>query len=190
MKVALCQPKRRLHSTIEDSISDLVGFAKRAHAQSADLLLLPELFLGGYLCFREMSQRAVSVYPLSKELSRVGEIAKECQVAICLGYTEVDDAGNFFNSCGLFDVDGKLIGNYRKTHLFGKREKAVFKSGDVLGEVFCVAGTKVSMLICYDIDFPEAVRKCVVNGATCILIPTANFKPYNCTYAFKIEFLN
>ena len=35
------------------------------------------------------------------------------------------------------------------------------------------------MLICYDVEFPEAVRRLAVDGARTVLVPTANMTGYD-----------
>ena len=39
--------------------------------------------------------------------------------------------------------------------------------------VFTLAGVRLTILICYDAEFPEAVRHAALAGAQCVLVPTA-----------------
>ena len=78
---------------------------------------------------------------------------------------------------------GNILHNYRKTHLFGNDEKRAFVPGNDLGCVFNLMNRKkemfrASLLICYDIEFPEVARKCALNGAEILFVPTANMIPY------------
>ena len=68
---------------------------------------------------------------------------------------------------------------YHKTHLFGVEEKRAFIAGEKLSDVFELAGLRVGLLICYDVEFPETVREVASKGAEVVLVPTANFEPYN-----------
>ena len=62
-----------------------------------------------------------------------------------------------YNSALAVDEDGRLAALYRKTHLFGSAEKAAFSPGERLGPIFeLVGGVRCALLICYDIEFPEA----------------------------------
>ena len=77
-----------------------------------------------------------------------------------------------FNSAVVVGPDGKLIGHYRKTHLFGE-EKLVFAPGD-LG--FPLVKTRVRddrLCVCYDLRFVEVVRMLALQGADLICVPTA-----------------
>jgi 5-aminopentanamidase len=64
-------------------------------------------------------------------------------------------------------------------HLFGAAEQAAFTPGRRLAEVFTLCnGVRCCLLVCYDVEFPEAVRSCALAGASLVLTPTANFFPY------------
>ena len=39
-------------------------------------------------------------------------------------------------------------------------------------------GIKLSVLICFDIEFPELARECAGNGADLIVVPTSLMEPY------------
>ena len=73
-----------------------------------------------------------------------------------------------YNTVVAMDSTGVRRAVYRKTHLFGAKEKAAFTPGSCLGEVFQLAGLSVGLLICYDVEFPEAVRTLALNGAELI----------------------
>ena len=53
-----------------------------------------------------------------------------------------------------------LLNAVRGYLAFGAAEQAAFALGDVLGKVFHICGgVACALLICYDVEFPEAVRK-------------------------------
>lgn len=69
--------------------------------------------------------------------------------------------------------DGTLTANYRKTHLWGAYEKSFFTPGNEFLEPFDFMGIKVSMLICFDIEFPEPARILATKGVQLLIVPTA-----------------
>jgi predicted amidohydrolase len=79
----------------------------------------------------------------------------------------------------LINRSGNIGANYRKTHLYGRYEKGCFKPGDSL-IIAELADLKIGILICYDVEFPEAVRSLVIAGAHLIAVPTALMKDYCC----------
>jgi len=92
------------------------------------------------------------------------------------GYPEKCDAG-VYNSAILIDRHAKVLANYRKTHLFGPEENRLFHAGDSL-VLTRLEGLTIGILICYDVEFPEAVRTLTNAGAQLIAVPTALMKPY------------
>jgi predicted amidohydrolase len=43
------------------------------------------------------------------------------------------------------------------------------------------------MLICYDVEFPEAVRHLAVDGARAVLVPTANMTGFEAVQQFVVR---
>jgi predicted amidohydrolase len=107
----------------------------------------------------------------------VAEIASDLGVAVLYGYPE--RAGDrVFNSAILIHPARGAIANYRKTHLYGTEEKRLFVPGDDLVTAD-LDGLKVGILICYDVEFPEAVRALALAGAELIAVPTALIEPFD-----------
>lgn len=148
--------------------------AAAAGAMGADALVLPELFLTGYNIGQSVHELAESRDGPS--LAAISQTAQESGCALCVGFPE--RAGNkVYNSAALISSDGEQICVYRKIHLFGEQETALFSRGEELA-VAKLAGRNVGLAICYDIEFPEFARALKRQGAEAVLIPTANMKPY------------
>jgi len=62
--------------------------------------------------------------------------------------------------------------------LWGDQDRSLFSQGEDLVPVFEWHGWKIGMLICYDIEFPENVRRLALEGAELILTPTALMSPW------------
>jgi 5-aminopentanamidase len=173
MKLALYQGPGLINDPTA-SFALLAEKASRAKVKGADLLLLPEMFLSGYNIGPE---NALKHAVTAEGLAPAQHIARQQQIALVFGYPErVGD--KVANSAVLIGPDGKILLNYRKTHLFGELDRAMFKA---VGDEFPVAelgGFKIGLLICYDIEFPEPARRLALAGADIILIPTAQMQPY------------
>ncbi len=159
--------------------ADLLDHMAReaAAAQGAELLVLPELFLTGYNIGADaLAAQAEAVDGPSAQCAAA--IARAAGMALLYGYPERGADGALYNSALLLGPDGARLANYRKTHLFGDMERAVFTPGAepfVLAEL---AGTVIGLLICYDVEFPEMVRGLALRGATLVAVPTAQMRPY------------
>src|SRR6476646_1346260 len=147
--------------------------AAAASAMSADVLVLPELFLTGYNIGRVVHELAES--RVGPSLAAIRQTAQQSACALCVGFPE-REGGKVFNSTALIDSRGEQICVYRKTHLFGEQETALFSRGEELA-VATLAGRHVGLAICYDIEFPEVARNLKRQGAEVVLVPTANMTP-------------
>jgi predicted amidohydrolase len=152
--------------------------AEYAAARGAQLLVCPEMFLSGYnIGLAQVSRLAEPAD--GRSALAVAEIAQAQRIAIVYGYPEQAGDGALYNSVQLIDAQGRSLCNYRKTHLFGTLDRAMFSPGADHFPVVELDGWKVGMLICYDIEFPENARRLALAGAELILVPTANMAPYD-----------
>lgn len=155
-----------------EALEILEAAVEQAKTQGATLLVFPELFLGGYLLV-DAQRRALS----DEAKERLRAIAQR-GVALVFGYFEAAE-GRLYNAVMAIDANGVVAANYRKTHLFGVAEKAAFAAGDALCEPFDIAGLRIALLICYDLEFPEVARAAALKGARLLVVPTANMEPYD-----------
>lgn len=150
--------------------------ARRAAARGARLLVTPELSLTGYALGDRVAGLAE---PADGPSARaVGGIAATHGVAVVYGYPERGADGAVHNSAQLVAPDGSRLANYRKTHLYGPYETARFAPGAELPVQAGLEGVRVGLLICYDVEFPEAVRAHALAGTELLLVPTALMRPY------------
>lgn len=150
--------------------------ARSAREQGADILICPEMMLTGYNIGSQQIER-LAEHSEGASAERVARIATRFELAIAYGYPE-RDGGDVYNAALLIDANGRTLLNYRKAHLFGAQEKACFQTGEILDAVATFNGWTVGLLICYDVEFPEATRLLALAGADLVLVPTALMKPY------------
>jgi predicted amidohydrolase len=143
--------------------------ANRASGEGSDLLICPELSLTGYGAITHHPDRAEAV--LGEYSERVGEIATLHDIAIVYGYAE-KASGALYNSAAFITSGGKMLGHHRKNHIPPGFEADIFTAGNQL-RLFEYAGWKIALLICYDIEFPEAARQAALLGAELLIVPTA-----------------
>src|SRR3989337_2929260 len=110
-------------------------------------------------------------------LDRVAAIAGSAGVAILYGFPE-RDGDEVFNAAQLVDRDGTVLAKHRKSHLFGDLDPRTFTPGAGDLAVVDLEGARVGILICYDVEFPEAVRSLALAGADLVAVPTALMRPH------------
>ncbi len=108
-------------------------------------------------------------------IARFSALARELGVVLPLSYFERAGAA-CFNSLAMIDADGRVLGNYRKTHIPqnpGYEEKFYFSPGDTGFKVWETAVGRIGTAICWDQWFPEAARAMALQGAEVLMYPTA-----------------
>jgi len=177
MRIALyqCPP---LPLDISANLERLKIQAQAAATQGAHLLVCPEMFLSGYNIGADAA-RSLAQACNGPAAHAVADIARESGVAILYGYPQISAADQVYNAVQLIDAHGTSLCNYRKTHLYGDLDKAMFSAGDTHCPVVDFNGWKLGLMICYDVEFPENTRHLALAGAELILVPTANMAPYD-----------
>lgn len=158
---------------VDHNLQRLADALEIAARQEADVLVTPEMFLSGYNIGADAVRAAAR--PIDGErIERIAELTDRAGVAAVVGLPELAD-GDVFNVAALVSSTGELLTSYRKTHLYGDLDRSQFSAGDALGEVVDLAGLRVALAICFDIEFPEVARTLTARGADAILVPTANW---------------
>jgi predicted amidohydrolase len=137
--------------------------------QQLDLVVCPELFLSGYAVGDDVRQFAETQDGAFS--NRVASLARHQKTAIVYGYPEQQNE-LLFNSAICIDNKGHVVSNHRKMLLPPGFESEYFTSGDQLS-TFNLGPVKCTMLVCYDVEYPEAVRAAAEAGAQIIIVPTA-----------------
>ncbi|MFJ2114611.1 carbon-nitrogen hydrolase family protein [Streptomyces sp. NPDC087850] len=174
LRTALLQSSGRPGS-VAGNLAVLDDAARRASAAGAGLLVCPEMFLTGYAIGDAVPRLAE---PADGPGARaVAEIAVRHGIAVAYGYPE-RDGRRIFNAAQLIAADGERLANYRKTHLFGDFERAWFTPGELPVVQAELAGLRLGIMICYDVEFPENVRAHALAGTDLLLVPTAQMHPF------------
>ena len=169
------------------NLQRLDAAARTAAGQGAQLLVVPEMFLTGYNIGAEQAHALAEPWD-GASAQAVAHIAQKQGIAITYGYPERgardpvgerNTVGQIFNTAQCVDAHGRLLGRYRKTHLFGDLDAAMFQAGAGDEAVFELHGWRVGLLICYDVEFPENTRRLALQGADLLVVPTANMEGFD-----------
>lgn len=163
----------------EYNMSVFERYAQEAAEKGTDLLVTCECFLDGYCAdmlpvkerftgadrarFESMAQPDGSPY-----LLRLKACCNKLGVAAVFGYSSLG-AGGVYNTALLVGKDGREIGRYHKTHLYG--HDLNYEPGNGF-PVFSTPWGKAGVLICADRRWPEAARSLKRSGAQIIIVPT------------------
>jgi omega-amidase len=150
---------------------------KDAAEGGADIIILPEMFNCPY--DSSLFSRFSESYP-AETANFLSKLARLHSVYIIGGSIPEREGNALYNTSYSFDRKGNLIGRHRKIHLFDVeieggvsfKESETITAGNevtVIETEFC----KIGIAICYDMRFPELIRKMVLCGAKIIIVPAA-----------------
>lgn len=176
MRIALYQCSSR-PLDVAGNLDLLEQRAAEAAEQGVDVLVCPEMYLSGYNIGADAARRLAEAHD-GASARRVARIARAHGLAILYGYPERDGEA-VYNAVQLFDEHGASLCNYRKTHLYGTLDRAMFARGGDHFPPVDYKGWRLGFLICYDVEFPENTRRLALAGVEAILVPTANMLPYD-----------
>ncbi|SIS00840.1 5-aminopentanamidase [Williamsia sterculiae] len=177
LRIALwqCQPRT---DDVPRAIADLADRASVAAAEGARLLICPEMYLSGYHIDSATARRLAQ--PADGEWARqIGAVARDTNIALLYGFPELAGDGTVYNAVRLVGNNGVTVAVHRKTHLFGEIDRAAVTASDRRPTVFHFEGWRLALLICYEVEFPEVVRRLAVAGADLVCVPTANMPDYD-----------
>ena len=157
---------------VDGNLRRLAGACAVAATRGADVLVTPEMFTTGYAITRADVVRLAEDAGGPTETAVAG-LARRHQIGIAYGYPERAPDGAY-NAATLVGPDGTVRGRHRKVHLYGEVDRDQFLASPAPPAAFDVDGTRTGLLICYDVEFPEAVRHLAADGARTVLVPTAN----------------
>ena len=170
MTRVVCQQLAPVFGDLEANRRLSVAAIREAAARGTDVVVLPELITSGYV-FRSPEEAAgLAIRPHDEILMQWASEAARADLVLAGGFCELGDDGHLYNSAALFDATG-LRAVYRKLHLWD-REKLVFTPGCSPPPVLDTRIGRVSLLICYDLEFPELTRSVALAGTQLLLVPT------------------
>jgi len=169
-------------------IKDFDEFAKQceyfvdvASDYRCDFILFPEIFTTQLLSFLLPERPAVAMRKLSEftpmYLDLFTKLSVKYNINIIGGSHFTIEEDNLYNISYLFRRDGTLGKQYKLHITPNERKWWGVKPGNKL-EVFDTDKGKISIQICYDIEFPELGRIAVEKGAQIIFVPFATDERY------------
>lgn len=149
---------------VDANLSYVLSEINRLSKQGVRLILLPEMWSTGYAWRKlgKLSERTPEIIEKLKKASKKG--------TIIIGSIPEKDRDAIYNTAYVVD-SGKVIGKYRKIHLFTPmKEDCFLKAGNE--PLLCNTSLgKIGVLICYDVRFPELARRLTLEGAEMLVIP-------------------
>jgi predicted amidohydrolase len=168
IKVAACQLVLSIENPEENFLS-ICNAVSNCVAADAQLIVIPELSNSGYV-FKNLTELAERAWELSDRRFEKLKAILSTSDAILVGGFALSVLGEYFNASVVVDKSG-VRGWYPKAHLFND-EKDFFMAGSDQPLIVDTPIGRLATMICYDVEFPEWVRKAALAGAQILAIPT------------------
>jgi N-carbamoylputrescine amidase len=167
----------RCTADAQANLDKATAMLRDAAGQGANIACLPELFRSLYFCQKEDAGLFDLAEPIpGPTTDALAKVAKQCRMAIVGSVFERRMPGLYHNTAVVFDVNGELLGLYRKMHIPDDPlyfEKYYFTPGDLGFKTFDTAFGRIGTLVCWDQWFPEGARLTALQGASVLFYPTA-----------------
>lgn len=125
---------------------------RKAAAAGARLAVLPELWTTSFT--PEVDQELLDASLAAER--EVAELSREFDMVVVGGGVEREN-GALYNRALVIDA-GRIVGSYRKIHLFSVNGEHRVMSHGLTPLVVDTSVGRIGVLICYDMRFPELVR--------------------------------
>ncbi|MFJ3266003.1 carbon-nitrogen hydrolase family protein [Serratia liquefaciens] len=171
MEITLAQLPCR-EGCVADNLAQALAFIER-YAKGGNLILFPETQLTGFAAAQGDTDYALQSD--GEELLQLVQASRQYDVALVIGFLERTDEG-VFNSTVLITPEQGVYLHYRKTHLWPDERNTVLRGDTLVCGVW--RGTRIGLLICYDLEFAENARALAVMGCQLLLVTNGNMDPY------------
>lgn len=158
MNIALGDVKRNLAT-----MTKMTGEAAR---RGSHLLVFPELWSTGYALDRGKELASV----LNKGMfAQISTIATQNKISI-VGSILESRGDNVSNSAPFFNPKGRMMGVYRKIHLFPGMDEPQYLQKGSSPLIVDLPWGKTALAICYDLRFPELFRRYALEEASMVVV--------------------
>lgn len=176
MKLALCQME--VVAKKAKNLERAKCMLQEAAQKDAQIAILPEMFTVPYV--PELFLDAAECCEYGPAAQMLAQTAKDTGLWIVGGSIPEQQGAAVYNTSMVFDGTGRLVGKYRKAHLFDVQipnrltcsESDAITKGDTL-PLIVNGPVKMSVAICFDIRFPEWIALSARDGADLLALPAA-----------------
>ncbi len=165
LKVATCQ--FAVSKSIGQNARRITGFLHQAGRVDADMVHFSECALSGYAGVDFETLESFNQQLLREETEKIISLAADLGLWVILGSTHrLTGPNKPHNSLYLINPDGKIVGRYDK-RFCTPSDLRHYTPGDRFVH-FEINGVLCTLLICFDLRFPEIYRQLRREGVDCI----------------------
>lgn len=175
MRIAAIQYDVRPIASFQDFASQAEFFVRSAEEYNCHFVMFPEYFTMQLLSFVREPAPARAVRLLADRIleyeNLFRKLSSDAGIYIIAGTHPVIQEGELFNAAHLFTPNGRVF-RQKKVHLtFAEKGPYQMSRGHGFYVYHTDFGT-ISILVCYDVEFPEAARVLAQAGTEILFVPS------------------
>jgi len=165
LKIATCQ--FAVGRSIGWNSREICGFISKAKKAKADIVHFSECALSGYVGTEFPKFEGYDWELLKEETEKIMALAAKLKLWVVLGSTHrLTEPEKPYNSLYLIGPDGKIVDRYDKRFCTPGDLRRLMPGDRFVN--FTINDVKCSLLICFDLRFPELYRALYKQGVNCI----------------------
>ena len=165
-RIATCQ--FAVSDSIQQNSQQICAQMCKARKMGAEIVHFPECALSGYIGFDFPNFDGFDWDLLKEETNKITTLAGKLKLWVALGSVHQPNGSDSISNClYLIGPDGKIVDRYDKRFCTAGEIRR-FKPGNRF-VFFTINGVKCSLLICFDLRFPEIYRALYKRGINCVL---------------------
>ena len=165
LKIATCQ--FAVNDSVKRNAKRICAFLRKAKKTKADIVHFSECALSGYVGTDFPNFAGYDWDLLKEETEKIMSLAAKLKLWIVLGSTHrLTKQNKPHNSLYLINPKGKIVDRYDKRFCTPGDLRRLTPGSRFVN--FTIKGVKCSLLICFDLRFPELYRPLYKQGVKCI----------------------
>lgn len=164
--------KNKLNVCLAYSISTLQSKTFLNELNHIDIIVLPEMILGGYAVFKD--DKNFFIKKNEPFINTLKQFTREHDVMLLPGTFPIGNSAKERKNISLVMHKGEIINEYTKIHLFKPLdEHKLFKPGEYSNNYSVkIKDSKIRFgnIICFDLRFPELARKRAKEGLDVLFV--------------------
>ncbi len=175
IRISAISFKSAVIKSFDDFADHASRLVDRASDTNPDFIVFPELFVNELMTFfdeEELISKFQRVVDYSKDYTELFKKLAQNKSVYIIGGSHVKKIENkLYNVSQLFSPDGAVF-EQKKLHMVPAEVSVNILPGDKIA-TFQTDKAKISILTCYDLEFPETVRLATLQGAEILFSPSA-----------------
>lgn len=164
--VSLAQMNIRL-GNVKANYQTAEKWVVEAARRGSHIVVLPELWSTGY----DLENAKEHAHQLNQGLfTQISTLATQNKISV-IGSMMEKRGIEVANSAAFFAPNGRMMGIYRKIHLFQLMQEQDYLQPGSSPLMMDLPWGKTGVAICYDLRFPELFRRYAIEGAKVVVIP-------------------